>query len=47
MWYLYLSEPPVSHLETARSVTPSFSPRAAWVYPRSLRQTAINFPIFS
>ena len=45
MWYLYLSEPPFSHLDTARFVTCSRSPSSCWVIPFFLRHSAINLPV--
>ena len=42
VWYLYLSEPSVSHFETVCLLTPSFSATSSWVSPHfSLR--GINY----
>lgn len=41
VWYLYLSEPPDSHLETACLETPSFSASSSWDQPLRLRSIVI------
>ena len=38
MWYLYLSDTPLSHLETAWLVTPSEEASSSWVIPFSRRR---------
>ena len=39
MWYLYLSEPPVSQRETACRVTWIFSASCSWEKPRLVRSS--------
>ena len=46
MWYLYLSEPPVSHLETVLADTPNFSASCSCVRFFSLRHCFKKAPIF-
>ena len=46
VWYLYLSETPVSHLLTALSVIYSFSASSFWLSPSSCRCSLINEPTF-
>jgi len=40
MWYLYLSEPPHSHFETAALVMPRWFAVSSWVSPLSERRRA-------
>ena len=47
MWYLYLSEPPRSHLLTALFVTPNASASCCCVISSALRRAATKAPIFS
>ena len=44
MWYLYLSDTPVSHLERFLSDVYILSASCRWVRPRSLRRFAIFLP---
>lgn len=47
MWYLYLSEPPVSHLDTVLPETFNISANCSCVMPFSLRSFFKKFPIFT
>ena len=47
VWYLYLSEPPLSHLETALSLTCSRSASYRCVIPFSVRSIQSSFPVLS
>ena len=46
VWYLYLSETPVSHLDTVLAETFNVSASCACVIPFSLRSSFKKFPIF-
>lgn len=46
VWYLYLSETPVSHLLTAGADTPSSPASCSWVRPFALRNAAMLPPSF-
>ena len=46
VWYLYLSEPPVSHLLIALSEIRSFWAKSFCVYPFSFRSSDIKAPNF-
>ena len=46
VWYLYLSETPVSHLLTAGFETPTALASCSWVTPFSLRKFTIVVPMF-
>ena len=46
VWYLYLSETPVSHLLTAGFETPTALASCSWVTPFSLRYFTIVAPRF-
>ena len=46
MWYLYLSEPPFSQLETVCRLTPRSSATLSWVRPEFLRASRSFRPMF-